>query len=149
MSPDFLRYWPTLLRFEGGATVTEHPADPGGLTKYGISQRAHPTLDIRALTEAEAQALYHRRYWTPAGCDALAWPLNAAVFDTAVHSGVSKAQALLARTTDPGVYLDLRELFLRRLTEEKPTLAVFRRGWLNRLAALRRVLTSVPSVPNV
>ena len=37
---NFDRIIPMIIAAEGGAKVTKDPADPGGLTKYGISQRA-------------------------------------------------------------------------------------------------------------
>lgn len=52
-----------VLALEGG--LVDHPADRGGLTKYGISQRANPDLDIAAITEAEARARYRQQYWHP------------------------------------------------------------------------------------
>jgi lysozyme family protein len=45
-----------------GALVND-PADPGGLTNFGISQSAYPDLDIRALTRDAAIAIYQRDYW--------------------------------------------------------------------------------------
>lgn len=45
-----------ILKAEGGES--NDPADPGGLTKYGISQRAHPTVNISALTENDAIEIY-------------------------------------------------------------------------------------------
>ena len=40
-----------VLESEGGSRITKDPLDAGGTTKYGISQRAYPKLDIEALTE--------------------------------------------------------------------------------------------------
>jgi hypothetical protein len=40
----FNRCIPVILAAEGG--LVHHTADPGGLTKYGISQRSYPALDI-------------------------------------------------------------------------------------------------------
>ena len=37
-----------ILTEEGG--LVNHSRDPGGLTKYGISQRSYPNLDIQSLT---------------------------------------------------------------------------------------------------
>lgn len=156
MSPDFLRYYPTLMKFEGG--YVHHELDPGGATNQGVTQRVYdayrtkhglPPRPVRALDPAEAHAIYAAGYWAPAGCDALPWPLSAVVFDTAVHSGVAKARSLLARTSDPATYLDLRELFLRRLVDDKPKLRVFLRGWLNRITALRGLLTASRPLPTV
>jgi lysozyme family protein len=58
-----------VLRSEGG--LVNDPADPGGLTNYGISQRAYPGVDIAKLTKEEAIAIYYRDYWLAAKCDKL------------------------------------------------------------------------------
>lgn len=76
---------------EGGAKTSNHSNDPGGLTKYGISQRAFPGTDIEALTEAAALELYRAEYWTRIRGDALPAPVDLAVFDYAFNSGVAHA----------------------------------------------------------
>jgi lysozyme family protein len=41
-----------------GIRYVNNPADLGGATKYGISQRAYPSLDIKALTFPQALEIY-------------------------------------------------------------------------------------------
>ena len=36
------------LKWEGGDKYTNDPIDPGGETKYGISKRAYPDIDIKS-----------------------------------------------------------------------------------------------------
>lgn len=60
---DFEQAVQRILQLEGGRS--NHPADRGGLTKYGISQRAYPKLSIDALTEGQAREIYRRDYWQP------------------------------------------------------------------------------------
>lgn len=43
--------------------VTDDPDDRGGLTKYGISQRQYPDLDIANLSEADAYTLFEDDFW--------------------------------------------------------------------------------------
>ena len=50
-----------VLAAEGG--LVNDPQDPGGVTKFGISQRAYPALDIRALSLDDAKAIYQRDNW--------------------------------------------------------------------------------------
>lgn len=50
-----------ILLHEGG--YINHPTDPGGETKYGISKRSYPNLDIKNLTEEQAVAIYYKDYW--------------------------------------------------------------------------------------
>jgi len=80
---------------EGGAKITDDPNDSGGLTKYGISQRAYPNVNIRALTEAQARAIYKRDYWDKIkGDDIQSQPVAENIFDTAVNMGARTASRL-------------------------------------------------------
>ena len=54
---DFTDAAALIIESEGGERITDDPRDPGGLTKYGISQRAYPRLDIERLTRDEVIAL--------------------------------------------------------------------------------------------
>lgn len=78
-----------VLGEEGG--YGDDPADNGGATKYGISQRAYPDLDIKHLTVDQAKAIYLRDYWQPCQCDLLPPAIACAVFDTAVNMGTGAA----------------------------------------------------------
>ena len=49
------------LDHEGG--YVNDPTDPGGETNYGISKRAYPKIDIKALTKHEAVKIYYKDYW--------------------------------------------------------------------------------------
>lgn len=84
-----------VLSEEGG--LSDHPQDPGGLTKYGISSRAYPHLDIRALTMDAAIAIYRRDYWNPIRGMDLPPALALLVFDSAVNQGVGTAARLLQK----------------------------------------------------
>ena len=82
---DFDKAIEITLKFEGG--LSDHVNDKGGLTKYGISQKAYPGVDIRALTLEKAKEIYKRDYWKPNHCDEMLWPVNLCIFDWAVNSG--------------------------------------------------------------
>jgi lysozyme family protein len=81
------------LGYEG--EESNHPDDPGGLTRFGIAQKWHPEVDVAALTRAEAIHLLEVSYWWPIQGELLPWPLGAATFDHAVHSGARRAVAAL------------------------------------------------------
>lgn len=84
------------IQFEGG--FSDDPNDPGGATKYGISSRSYPDLDVRTITLEQAKAIYLRDFWEPASCDRLNDPEVAAkVFDLAVNCGIRKAGEILQR----------------------------------------------------
>ncbi len=81
----FDRAFEKVLEFEG--SYVNHAADPGGETKYGISKRSYPTLDIKNLTVAQAKAIYKKDFWDAMRCDELPPVLAETVFDAAVNSG--------------------------------------------------------------
>lgn len=84
-----------ILDIEGG--LVNHPDDPGGLTKWGISLQAFPDLGadgIINLTREDAAKLYRDHYWNKV-CLNMPEFLRLAVFDAAVHHGQSKAIKLL------------------------------------------------------
>jgi len=88
---------PIILRFEGGSLIIEDPRDPGGLTKFGISQKAFPDLNIRDLEEKDAAEIYRREYWDRAKVELLPPVLRLVVFDMAVNMGVGKAILVLQK----------------------------------------------------
>lgn len=50
-----------IIPIEGGYVFNKN--DPGGETKYGISKRSYPHLDIKNLTLDEAGDIYKRDFW--------------------------------------------------------------------------------------
>lgn len=51
------------IKTEGG--YVNHPDDPGQETKYGISKRFNPDIDVVNLTVDGAKAIYYECYWKP------------------------------------------------------------------------------------
>lgn len=92
---DFNTAFERLIGHEGG--LVDHPNDPGGLTKYGISQRSYPTEDIRGLTLERAKVIYRRDYWDRLRLDELTPSVRFALFDAAVNSGPGQAVRFLQR----------------------------------------------------
>lgn len=113
---------------EGGYSF--NPADPGGETKYGISKRSYPRLDIKNLTVQQAKLIYYKDYWGPLGCSEL--PANKAliVFDQGVLTGVSRILSI--RDLAPGALLGSQLNYLADLKGWD----TFGRGWAKRLADL-------------
>ena len=121
-------------------------------TKYGISAKAYPDLDIASLSLDDAMLLYRRDYWMKCDCDSLPAGLALAVFDCAVNQGVKKAIQCLQRAAgvnddgkigphtraaiarlDPviGVEYFQAERILEYVTV--PTWERFKRGWMRRV----------------
>ena len=91
------------LQFEGG--YSDHPLDPGGATKFGITRatlRAHrgrpvSKAEIMALSRDEAALIYRKSFWDAIDGDRLPAGLDICLFDFAVNSGPSRAAATLQR----------------------------------------------------
>lgn len=125
-----------VLKWEGG--YVNDPDDPGGETKWGISKRNHPTLDIPNLTPEQAAKIYSDEYWDPAGCDSLPFPVCTAVFDTAVNLGVSRAVSWIKQSKDIKEFLDTRKRYYYSTINKNPPSIKYLRGWLNRLNDLQK-----------
>jgi lysozyme family protein len=70
--------------------------DSGGVTRWGISQRAYPHINIPALTLANAAVLYERDYFAPIqGYRIGDQRIASKLFDMAVNMGVKRAIMLL------------------------------------------------------
>lgn len=137
---------------EGGYVFNK--ADPGGETKYGISKRQYPDLDIKNLTLDQAKAIYLRDYWVPCHADTVPDSIRFDLFDMAVNSGVTASIRIVQRAagaTMDGVFgpatlqacqsMDgsrlvarfngARLAFMAELTDWPS----FGRGWARRIAA--------------
>ena len=94
-----------IIQEEGG--YVNDPHDPGGETKYGISKRAYPEVDIGALTKSCAKKIYKADYWDACRCSELPENLRLIVFDCAVNQGVAMATKFLQRcfgVNDDGLF---------------------------------------------
>jgi lysozyme family protein len=138
--------------------LADDPLDPGGLTKWGISQKSYPNLDIRNLTLEEAKQIYARDYFAPIHGQELPELLAIAVFDCAVNQGPGTAINILqdslnvkqdgkmgpqtiaaAAAAGPNV---LDDFFAARGFNygSQTTFFHFGRGWMKRLFGLQRKL---------
>jgi len=129
-----------------------HPKDPGGETRFGISKRAFPNEDITNLTITRAKEIYRQYYWDLCQCESLPFYARLAVFDCAVNQGATRAVIFLQRSLKvkpDGIigpetlkamanvgqaeflecYLDLR----MKAYANHPQWGVFGKGWMARL----------------
>jgi lysozyme family protein len=165
MKEDLIRY--TITTWEGGYSEDEN--DPGGATKFGISQRAYPNLNIAALTLDEAVAIYIADYWSPLHLDELtSRRVQWKVFDIAVNQGVVRAalilQAALSVVEDGAIGTqtiaaanarDEVNLVMRlvaaqilryvNLVKAKPQMLTFLLGWVKRALDMGENLPQVPA----
>lgn len=73
----------------------DDPRDPGGETRYGITKRCYPRLNIRTLTLVQAKEIMYRDYWLHCACDKLPPEAALLLFDCAVNQGQPTAIRLL------------------------------------------------------
>jgi len=153
-----------ILQSEGGSKVTNDPNDRGGLTKFGISQRAYPDVDIEDLTLEQAKAIYKRDYYDKIWADSLPYGLALVVVDFAVNAGVRTAvkvlQTLVGSTAD-GIFGSNTQAEIKKLdpdgidrlidaftlgrnahylglVKKNEANSTFIKGWLNRSNAAAR-----------
>ena len=112
---------------------SNNAADPGGETKFGISKKAFPHLDIKNITQEQAVEIYKAVYWDTIHGDDLEWPLDAIAFDTCVNQGRGVATSLLTSSDSWQDFLFLR---IKRYTELGKKYPQFLRGWLVRVVTL-------------
>jgi Glycosyl hydrolase 108 len=137
MNSNFTRALQFTSKWEGG--YVNDPQDPGGVTKYGISKRSYPKLDIENLTREQANEIYYKDYWLTSGCDSLPGPLCLVAFDSAVNHGVSWSLAYQkASKGNWNMMMQLRLGYYYDLVKRKPVLSKFLRGWQNRWLDLKR-----------
>ena len=133
---------------EGG--LEDDPSDPGGVTKYGISQRSYPSLDVRSLTVDQAKAIYLQDFWLFGGIQDQS--VANKLFDMYVnmkHTAIRLAQKVVAVPED-GLYgpktegaINQKSAFLigykdvlithyTDLVKARPELGKYLVGWLRR-----------------
>lgn len=95
MSSNFDKFIDRVLSVEAG--YVNDPADPGGETKWGISKRSYPQLNIAILTRDDAIFIYKRDFWEPIHADDLPRPVAFQMLDSAVNSGIGQSVRFLQR----------------------------------------------------
>lgn len=95
---EFDRAFTQLLEVEKG--YSNHKLDPGGKTKYGITERVARingyTGDMKDLPIYLAKTIYRNTYWQPYLND-LPYSLAYNIFDMSVNSGNIQANKLLQK----------------------------------------------------
>lgn len=140
-----------VLTSEGGYTLDAR--DPGGETKFGVSKRSYPQVDIKNLTRSQAIDIYRRDFWARVQGDKLPRQFAFQALDAAVNHGIGNSVRWMqraAKVADDGVIgpqtlaavlrSDPADLVLRfnaerlRFYSKLTTFDAFGRGWVNRVA---------------
>jgi lysozyme family protein len=159
MDKRFEAFFLKLMEYEGG--LANDADDSGGLTKFGISQKAYPDINIPLLTIERAKAIYWMDYYQPLNIpaivdDRIAWQ----IFDFGVNAGVKESaktiQKIVGANCDGEIgpkTLNLINLFedeyplyihfiserLKHyllITDRKPKQIKFLKGWMLRTLEL-------------
>lgn len=154
---NFATAFEKLLKHEGG--FSDHPADPGGKTRYGVTEAVAREVGYRGnMSELPldlAQRIYKAKYWDAVQAENLPADLRYIVFDAAVNSGITQAAKWLQRAcgaADDGIIGPqtiraanslstdgIKRKMLAQRLRFMATLAnwpAFSRGWANRIADL-------------
>jgi len=146
-----------LLKHEGG--YSDHAADPGGKTRFGITEAVAREVgyrgDMRELPLDLAKRIYKDKYWDTVKAEQLPAGVRYTVFDAAVNSGPGQSVKWLQRALgvkDDGVIgpqtlaaanaanpdaLRMRMLGQRlRFMAGLTNWPAFSRGWAIRIASL-------------
>lgn len=144
----FVGQWEWGNRRDGG--YTNDPHDPGGETKWGISKRAHPDVDIKNLTYEKALEIYRRDYWNPIKCDNLGPRLSIVAFDTAVNCGVGRTKRWLKNVESVEgekrkvqLLIEQRIIHYQTLVRDNETFLRYIKGWMNRVTDLKKYIDVV------
>jgi lysozyme family protein len=136
------------------------PLDPGGETRFGVSKRAYPSVNISTLTRDQAVEIYRRDYWDACHCEQFPVPIAIALFDGAVNQGPKKAIKTLQQAlgvTPDGIVGDetleaanravpnetLVQYLSRRAMAYSEGALRYRRGWFVRLFRLQRAIVEL------
>lgn len=140
-----------LMGSEGG--YTDGKGDPGGETKWGLSKRSYPHLDIKNLTREDAKPVYRRDFWDRIHAEVLYDGVAYQAFDFAVNSGIETAVRYLQRAlgvADDGHWGPVSQLAASTMSESDLIMRLIAqrirfmtklsnwnvagKGWMNRMA---------------
>ena len=82
MRESFDQAFELTVGLEGGPS--NDPRDPGGYTIWGLASKYNKEV-TPAMTIDEAKKIYLERYWIPAGCDNVSYPMDICLFDSQVN----------------------------------------------------------------
>jgi len=157
-----------ILHHEGG--YVDHPADPGGRTNLGVTQKVweewvgHPVDEktMRSLTPEIVAQMYKVKYWDKIKGDELPSGVDYAVFDAAVNSGPGRAVKWLQTCVgvtpdggigpktlaavakfDPAVLVENYNNLRLSFLQHLQNWATFGKGWGRRVAEVQTAATSM------
>lgn len=135
-------------KWEGG--YSDHPADPGGKTMYGITHARYdewrkkygkPLQSVKKITRDEAAQIYKEEYWDVVNADSLFPGVDLATFDAGVNSGPGRAKKWLVASLDKSNdhVQTVKNICGKRLSfvQSLKIWKVFGNGWGRRIADIQ------------
>ena len=158
-SQKFEKAFEYVIQNEGGYVFDKN--DPGGETKFGITKKSYPALNIRDLTLEDAKKIYYRDYWIKGRFEEISSDLVATqVLDFSINLGIRAAVRVLQRAlrsvginvqedglmgpqtlfaasnSEPSCLLAAIKSeaagYYRQIAAKNPSQQKFLKGWLNR-----------------
>lgn len=142
-----------VVGLEGG--YVNNANDPGGETKYGITKRSYPNLNIKDLTLEQAKEIYRRDFWDKVYGSYLPYKVGLMLFDAAVNHGVRTAiriiqkavgvndDGILGNDTYTAIINSDPDQFVKTFVSQRlsfysglSTWSSFGKGWTRRMAIL-------------
>ncbi len=158
-SKKFEKAFAYMIQNEGGYVFDKN--DSGGETKFGISKRSYPALNIKDLTLEDVKKIYYRDFWQKGKFEEISSDLVATqVFDFSVNLGIRASVIVLQRAlrsvginvqedglmgpqtlfaasnSEPRCLLAAIKSeaagYYRQIAAKSPSQQKFLKGWLNR-----------------
>jgi hypothetical protein len=83
--------FPILFRHQDSWIAKDYKDLIGYHQKWGLNNRRHPELDIPSLTLEQATLFYYEKYWVPAYCEEMPYPMCLLQFVVAINHDVPYA----------------------------------------------------------
>jgi hypothetical protein len=120
--------------WEGGYVFDRD--DPGGETKYGISKRSYPLLEIAGLTRDDAIGIYFRDYWRKYSVEKIQDPqMRAKAFNMGALMGMKTALLLMVGCRNIDEYRLVCEKHFEAICIKHSECNKFLHGWKRRALA--------------
>lgn len=131
---------------------TNDPDDPGGETRWGITKKDYPKLDIKNLRREVAIEIFWTDYWIRSKCYLLPLSIQFVHFGGVINFGVYGQTVVLQRAAGvrmdgvlgpitlaasqrvtPKQILDSQVIRYRGIIEDRPRSIKYWDGWMNRI----------------
>lgn len=121
----------------------QHPADPGGTTKFGVAQGPNPKIDVRSLIYTNAKETGYNNYWVklPQSYETAKPKTAVMLMDMCYLHGQGNVKgSILPRANIDALSDDdsckalqaSQATFFQNLVASKPSRQVFLKGWMKR-----------------